>query len=106
MVATLKAQKRRKNMQNFYQGWTNAQTWCVAACLNNTKAHQDRALDAVRGVVTPFGQNVLQTVCHDLRGEIFGFAAWAWPEGYNYAQVDWVELENHFRQTLSEQVQP
>lgn len=82
-----------------YQGWFNAQTWCVALTLNNTKNNQDKFIELVKAGHT---WKVINEHCNSLSGEIYNMAPWAWPNGYNAADVDWDEIYIHFMDKLGE----
>lgn len=91
-----------------YQGWTNAQTWCVAGVFNNTKKLQDEVLKAVRTNLQ-FPRTVemwLREIAGKNVCEVHDFAPWCWEDGETLTQdVDWSQLREHFEMKISEERQ-
>lgn len=79
-----------------YQGWTNPQTWCLALTMDNTKEHQDFMIENYDNL------EALKTYCYTKRGDIFHMAMWAWPEAYQADQVNWTEIQNHYKDKQNE----
>lgn len=82
-----------------YQGWTNAQTWCVAGMFNNTKVTQDKALSIVRDNLDnpKIAEKFLLELAKNNVSEIYAFAEWAWAdcESLTY-DVNWEEIREHY----------
>lgn len=98
-------QDKGKRTVEPYQGWNNAQTWCVALYLNNDSQLQQRALDACDGFGSDpdmFGAPLLRAIVDPLQNDAVKMADWAWPNGYNSMEVDWIELAKHFNQKQRE----
>ncbi len=89
-----------------YQGWHNAQTWCVACTFNNTKILQDKALAIVRDNLEFL--SIAKLTLRDLAGkhiaEIYDFADWAWSDGQSLTgDVNWDEIHDHYLMKVNEE---
>lgn len=87
-----------------FQGWANAQTWCVALTLDNTKEFQDRAMEIVRQCKP---QSCLRAYCRSLSLEIHTMAPWAWSimrgVDADLKLVKWHEIYQHYQDKVEEQ---
>lgn len=89
-----------------YQGWKNAQTWCVALTFDNSKKLQDQVLRKVKIYKTlDMIEIQLWRMALDNQKEIIEMAPWAfenlkkpYPHGINFRQ-----LANHFLDKFWEQ---
>jgi hypothetical protein len=89
-----------------YQGWTNAQTWCIALWFNNQKTTQDVALDIVRenidNKMTAISRLKHYTLEHLI--DIWNMAPWSWSDGQSIsADVDWNSIFEHFKMKVLEE---
>lgn len=82
-----------------YQGWANAQTWCVALTIDNTKEFQDKMLHLVKNEAPV---NDLIKFCDGIRGYIVTMAGWAWPHGYDVMSINFTELRKHYQDKNNE----
>jgi hypothetical protein len=100
--------KLANNIQNKnkYQGWWNAQTWCVALTLNNSKYLQDYAFNIFRRHNLSDAKIELKNLCNRNAKEIFYMAPWVWGDrfqyGFSFDSVNWTELALHFTDKLEE----
>lgn len=100
-----------------YQGWANAQTWCVALYLNNQKYTQDDCLDIVREQMRPdstgrtfprVAEWELLDYCRMHAARIRKMAPWVWLPRADHApvtltdSVSWAEIREHFEQKIKE----
>jgi hypothetical protein len=88
-----------------YQGWTNAQTWCVALTLNNHSKTQDAAMSKVRDNLEwpRIAEVELRNYCGSIIGDIYDMAPWAWNDCQALsADVNWEEIREHFELKVRE----
>jgi hypothetical protein len=96
-------------MADNYQGFTNAQTWCVWNTLNNTKTLQDKAVDAIRlGETNEQRETFLKGLAKYHRADVAKFAPWCWeyPNAstkWTY-DVNWSEIRELLQQKIKEGV--
>lgn len=85
-----------------YQGWTNAQTWCVALTINNTRQNQEyfkKRAAAISGPLKPRPSDaVIKAYLMDLAKfntmskQIYDMSPWAWNQGQTLEDVNWSEI--------------
>lgn len=100
-----------------YQGWKNAQTWCVALYLDNEKYTQNDALDIVRESMQPdstgrtfprIAEAELLDYCRMHARRIYEMAPWAWEPRRDHApvtltdSVSWGEIRAHYELKIKE----
>lgn len=80
-----------------YQGWTNEQTWCVAAYIDNDRELLPKAINYGKhnlGNRPAAKQGLNDLVLLNWFG-VFKFAPWAW-EQKTINDVNWDELLTHY----------
>lgn len=89
-----------------YQGWTNAQTWCVALWWNNSKKTQDEALTIVRdnlGDNEGIERNLLRFVLRNV-SDVWAMASWCWIDCQSVTfDVDWKQLRESLELQIAEE---
>lgn len=88
-----------------YQGWTNAQTWCVAGFIDNDRELLPKAIDIGRHYMG--NKHAARMMLKDLvllrRFDVFTFADWVWKRETINA-VNWDELLKHYYGKWKEQI--
>lgn len=85
-----------------YQGWSNAQTWCVALTLNNPEKLQREAFSIARDYDVEAAAFVLWLMANRHRGTIEAMAAWAWEDKSLRFDVNWREIAEEMKDKVAE----
>lgn len=84
-----------------YQGFTNIQTWCAMAAINNTRTTQDRFLFLVAAENPNYITYDLQKLALTrFKDEIFNMAPWAFNDKIKNLEnncIDWQEIASELR---------
>ena len=76
-----------------YQGWANAETWCVALTMDNCQEFQNKMLSLAKNQAPV--KDFLD-YCERKKSYIVNMARWVWPHGYNPLKVNWSEIRKHY----------
>lgn len=90
-----------------YQGWTNAQTWCIALTIDQTEALQIKVFEMVdKHKYKEIFINRLRTWVRRHWHEFYNMAPWVWDDFQDPLKglliVDWDEIWNHYKIKISE----
>ncbi len=91
--------------QEKYQGWTNAQTWCVALLFDNDERLFSLALGALKESegLSSVAESELLELARNNNRRIYATAPWAWCDGETLTDhVNWGELREHYQTKLNE----